>query len=150
MIDAYDSMVLDCDEDSVVDELDAENCNPYNDSDGDGFANIDEIGCGVNPTDPLSVCDDYASIGLEITDFFSPNGDGFNDYWADDSFTRYTVNEVWIYSRSGQMVLNQRNYQNDWEVDFNGEELPEGSYYYLIDFNRNGSPDYQGVIYLAR
>ena len=148
--DAYDSLTSDCDQDGVVDELDAENCYPYNDSDGDGFANLDEISCGVDPNDALSVCEDYASIGLKITDFFSPNGDGINDQWADDSFLRYPDNEVWIYNRSGQLIFNQVNYQNNWAGQFNNEDLPEGSYYYLIDFNRNGNPDYQGIIYLAR
>ena len=150
LFDAYDSRVSDCDEDGVFDEVDAENCNPYNDTDGDGFANIDEISCGVDPNDPQSICEDYASIGLKITDFFSPNGDGFNDYWADDSFLRYPENEVWVYSRAGQMVLNQKNYQNDWEGEYNNEELPEGSYYYLIDFNTDGNPDYEGWVFLSR
>ena len=48
------------------------------------------------------------------------------------------------------MVLNERNYQNDWEGGFNNEDLPEGSYYYLIDFNSDGNPDYQGWVYLSR
>ena len=150
LFDAYDSLTIDCDEDGVVDELDADNCNPYNDTDGDGFANIDEISCGADPYNSLSLCADYASIGLKITDFFSPNGDGINDQWADDSFLRYPDNEVWIYNRSGQLIFNQINYQNNWSGQFNNEDLPEGSYYYLIDFNRSGNPDYQGIVYLAR
>ena len=150
LFDAYDSLTTDCDEDGVVDELDDENCNPYNDSDGDGFANIDEVSCGVDPYNSLSLCTDYASIGLKITDFFSPNGDGINDQWADDSFLRYPDNEVWIYNRSGQLIFNEVNYQNNWSGQFNNEDLPEGSYYYLIDFNRSGNPDYQGIVYLAR
>ena len=71
-------MILDCDEDGVVDELDAENCNPYNDSDGDGFANIDEISCGVDPNNSLSICSDYASIGLKITDFLGNDSFAIN------------------------------------------------------------------------
>ena len=150
LFDAYDSLTIDCDKDGVVDELDADNCNPYNDTDDDGFVNIDENSCGSDPYNSLSKCADYASIGLKITDFFSPNGDGINDQWADDSFLRYPDNEVWIYNRSGQLVFNQVNYQNNWSGQFNNEDLPEGSYYYLIDFNRNGNPDYQGIVYLAR
>ena len=82
--------------------------------------------------------------------FFSPNGDGINDQWADDSFLRYPDNEVWIYNRSGQLVFNEVNYQNNWSGQYNNEDLPEGSYYYIIDFNRSGNPDYQGIVYLAR
>jgi hypothetical protein len=48
------------------------------------------------------------------------------------------------------LIFNEVNYQNNWSGQFNNEDLPEGSYYYLIDFNRSGNPDYQGVVYLAR
>ena len=34
---------LDSDNDGVNDENDAENCDPHNDTDGDGFSNADEI-----------------------------------------------------------------------------------------------------------
>jgi large repetitive protein len=150
IIDAYDSQLLDCDEDGVSDEQDAENCNPYNDTDGDGFVNIDEVSCGTDPNNAISKCENFAKIGLTITDFFSPNGDGVNDQWTDDSFKRYNDNEIWIYNRSGQLIFNQVNYLNSWSGQYNNEDLPEGTYYYLIDFDRNGTPDYQGVIYLTR
>ncbi len=29
-------------------------------------------------------------------------------------------------------------------------ELPEGAYYYLIDFEQNGTIDYEGWLYLTR
>ncbi len=150
MFDAYESTFLDCDQDGVNDELDAENCDPYNDTDGDGFSNMDEIKCGTDPNNINSYCQDFAAINLEIVDFFSPNGDGSNDQWVDDAFNRYIDNKVWIYSRSGQLVFEKSNYQNNWEGEFEGAALPEGSYYYLIDFNNDGTPDYQGWLYLTR
>jgi len=52
--DEIESAKLDADNDGVVDELDAENDNPKNDSDNDGFANIDEKNAGTNPLDPNS------------------------------------------------------------------------------------------------
>lgn len=150
IFDAYESTFLDCDQDGVNDELDAENCDPYNDTDGDGFSNMDEIKCGTDPNNINSYCEDFAAINLEIVDFFSPNGDGSNDQWVDDAFNRYIDNKVWIYSRSGQLVFEKSNYQNNWEGEFEGAALPEGSYYYLIDFNNDGTPDYQGWLYLTR
>jgi gliding motility-associated-like protein len=150
IFDAYESTLLDCDQDGVNDEKDAKNCDPHNDTDGDGFSNGDEITCGTDPNNPLSYCQDFAAIKLEIVDFFSPNGDGLNDLWEDDSFLRYTDNKVWIYSRSGQLVYEKTNYQNNWGGEFEGTPLPEGSYYYIIDFNADGNPDYQGWLYLTR
>jgi gliding motility-associated-like protein len=150
IFDAYESILLDCDQDGVNDEKDAKNCDPHNDTDGDGFSNSDEIRCGTDPNNPASYCQDFAAINLEIVDFFSPNGDGLNDLWEDSSFLRYTDNKVWIYTRSGQVVFETTNYQNNWGGEFEGTPLPEGSYYYIIDFNADGKPDYQGWLYLTR
>jgi gliding motility-associated-like protein len=150
IFDAYESTLLDCDQDGVNDEKDAKNCDPHNDTDGDGFSNGDEISCGTDPNNAASYCRDFASINLEIVDFFSPNGDGLNDLWMDDTFLRYTDNKVWIYSRSGQLVFEKSNYQNNWGGEFEGAPLPEGSYFYIIDFNADGNPDYQGWLYLTR
>lgn len=49
-----ESAKLDHDNDGVVDELDSDDANPANDSDGDGFSNIDEKNAGTNPLDKTS------------------------------------------------------------------------------------------------
>ena len=53
--DVIESAILDADNDGVVDELDSEDSNPNNDSDGDGVSNIDEKRAGTNPLDPRSL-----------------------------------------------------------------------------------------------
>ncbi len=52
--DVVESAKLDHDNDGVVDELDNDDANPANDSDGDGFSNIDEKNAGTNPLDKSS------------------------------------------------------------------------------------------------
>lgn len=67
-----------------------------------------------------------------IMNLITPNGDGYNDKWLIDLLT-YGPAKVSVYSRNGRQVFNSNDYQNDWDGRFNGNPLPEGTYYYMIE-----------------
>ncbi|HOI31868.1 MAG: gliding motility-associated C-terminal domain-containing protein [Bacteroidales bacterium] len=67
-----------------------------------------------------------------IMNLITPNGDGYNDKWLIDLST-YGSAKVSVYSRNGRQVYNSNDYQNDWDGRFNGNPLPEGTYYYIIE-----------------
>jgi len=77
-------------------------------------------------------------VGENVMNLITPNGDGFNDYWIvnDPEITfPITVN---IYNRSGNQVFSSSNYGNDWDGQFDGNPLPQATYYYIIeDANKN-------------
>ena len=149
-----ESSLLDQDQDGVVDELDSANDDPYNDQDGDGYANMDEKLAGTNPLDPNSFPQGFSNPALrasiDIVSFFSPNSDGVNDTWQVKEIDRYPDNQVWIFTRSGYEVFNTLNYRNNWSGTKDGTPLPEGSYYYRIDLDGNGTIDFEGWLYLTR
>ena len=149
-----ESRILDSDDDGVVDELDSDNLDPYNDQDGDYFPNLDEKIAGTNPLDPTSYPQDFSNPQLEATidivTFFSPNGDGKNDTWQVREIDRYLNNQVWIYTRTGQEIFSAKPYGNNWNGIFEGTDLPEGSYYYRIDLDGNSTIDFEGWLYLTR
>ena len=149
-----ESSLLDEDQDGVVDELDSVNDDPYNDQDGDGYANMDEKLAGTNPLDPNSFPQGFSNPSLrasiDIVSFFSPNSDGINDTWQVKEIDRYPDNQVWIFTRSGYEVFNTQNYRNNWSGTKDGTPLPEGSYYYRIDLDGNGTIDFEGWLYLTR
>ena len=149
-----ESSLIDSDDDGVVDELDSDNLDPYNDQDGDYFPNLDEKIAGTNPLDPNSYPQDFSNPQLkatiDIVTFFSPNGDGKNDTWQVREIERYLNNQVWIYTRTGQEIFSAKPYGNNWNGIFEGTDLPEGSYYYRIDLNGNQTVDFEGWLYLTR
>ena len=149
-----ESNLLDSDADGVVDQLDSVDNDPYNDQDGDGFPNLDEKIAGTDPLIPNSFPQGFSNPSLrasiEIVNFFSPNGDGMNDTWQVREIDRYLDNQVWIYSRTGRELINFKPYNNDWNGQLDGIELPAGSYYYRIDLDGNGSVDFEGWFYLTR
>lgn len=67
-----------------------------------------------------------------ISNLFTPNGDGVNDYWYIQDIQNYPENEVFIFNIYGQQLYDQKNYTNDWGGTYNGKELPDGTYYYVL------------------
>jgi gliding motility-associated-like protein len=77
-----------------------------------------------------------------VTNVFTPNADGHNDYWVIKHLPPAT--SVAIYNRWGQRVYFSENYANDW----GGEGLPSGTYIAELVF-RDLPPKRQAV-YLKR
>lgn len=74
-----------------------------------------------------------------ITNVFSPNGDGINDNWYIENIKYYPNNEVTVYNIYGNIVFNQKGYNNDWPGTYNGAPLPDGTYFYVVTFTDTGA-----------
>ncbi len=70
---------------------------------------------------------------LDIPNAFTPNNDMVNDTWEIDNLDRYENCQIEVYSRSGQLIFNSESYLKEWDGRFNGELVPVGTYYYLIN-----------------
>lgn len=81
---------------------------------------------------------------LKPMTLITPNGDNFNEYWEIENIHLCDQNKVTIYNRWGDMVYSTLNYQNDW----NGDNLPEGTYYYIIECNEDNV--FKGAINILR
>lgn len=143
-----DDADLDDDNDCFSDQLEEDlGTNPLDassaplDIDGDCIADV---------YDPDTNNDDFVDDQVFVDEFFSPNGDGINDQWNIINIERFSNNQLWIYTRSGKLILSQSPYRNDWSGTYQGESLPEGNYYYQLDIEGDKSIDSQGWIYLSR
>ncbi|MGV3509875.1 MAG: Ig-like domain-containing protein [Sphingobacteriaceae bacterium] len=73
---------------------------------------------------------------LYIPEGFSPNGDGINDLFIVSNSQGRIVN-LDVYNRWGNRVYKSSAYENNWdgrctEGVFIGQDLPVGTYYYII------------------
>lgn len=76
----------------------------------------------------------------------SPNNDGRNDNF---DLATYNVNNLKIFNRYGTIAYNKSGYRDEWFGQSNkGDELPDGTYYYVIDFDDLGTKT--GWIYINR
>lgn len=91
--------------------------------------------------------------GLHIFNAFSPDGDGVNDTWLIEGLVGYLDNQVLIMNRWGDELRSFSGYNNNdvvWDGTNNGgEELPTGTYYYIIKLN-DINETYSGWVYLER
>ncbi len=73
-----------------------------------------------------------------IPNVITPNGDGFNDVWYIRDLEGYPDNEVRILNRWGDEVFEQKPYQNKWAGTWKDQELPGGTYYYILIIHYSG------------
>lgn len=94
----------------------------------------------------INVSSDAEVVSCDIPKGVSPNGDGLNDTW---DLRGYNVKRVEIFNRYGTKVYSKSNYIDEWygQSD-NNNELPDGTYYYIVEFN--DSPVKTGWVYINR
>ncbi|HTO36576.1 MAG TPA: gliding motility-associated C-terminal domain-containing protein, partial [Flavobacterium sp.] len=86
------------------------------------------------------------SVHCGIQKGISPNGDFKNDSF---DLSLLNVKHLSIFSRYGIKVYEKENYTSEWSGQTNnGKELPDATYYYVIEF-RNGDTK-TGWIYINR
>ncbi len=88
-------------------------------------------------------------FSLSIPNTFTPNGDGINDTWEIKYLDYYPKSTVNIFNRWGQKLYSSVGYSIPWDGKYNGQVLPVGTYYYMID-PKNGQPVISGWVAIIR
>jgi gliding motility-associated-like protein len=99
---------------------------------------------GCSEEEEVEVANTLCSF--DIQKGISANGDGYNDNFE---LTGFDVKKLQIFNRYGMKVYSRNNYTNEWYGQSDkGDELPDGTYYYVID--RNSGKTVTGWIYINR
>jgi gliding motility-associated-like protein len=86
---------------------------------------------------------------ITIPNTFSPNNDGINDYWNIDALITYPESILMVFDRYGQQVFRSVGYSKPWDGKYNGQLLPSGTYYYVLDL-KNNTPKISGWVLIVR
>ncbi|RRO15289.1 T9SS type B sorting domain-containing protein [Flavobacteriaceae bacterium 14752] len=84
---------------------------------------------------------------LVIPQFFTPNGDGFNDFFripADRFFDEFSI---YVFDRYGKLIASGARAPFVWDGTFNGKALPSQDYWYRLEID---GQTYTGNITLKR
>ncbi|SOD17978.1 gliding motility-associated C-terminal domain-containing protein [Pedobacter xixiisoli] len=90
-------------------------------------------GCSQTQQITINVKDDLKLIPNNV---ITPNGDGKNDVWVIKNIDYYPNNKVSVFDRAGRKVFSATNYQNNWDGKYNGLDLAEAAYFYVIDMGK--------------
>ncbi len=117
---------------------------------GNYYATVVVSGCAT--TDSVLV---RQSCYIEIPNVFTPNADGFNDYFFPKSLLSRAINSfrMQVFNRWGQLLFEtSRTDGRGWDGRFNGELQPQGVYIYMIEvgFTNGVSEKYQGNVTLLQ
>ena len=85
-------------------------------------------------------------------DLITPNDDNLNDNFVVPCLANYPGSAICIFNRWGDQVYFEDNYQNTWNGTYqgNGETLPVGTYYYVIDVADGNNTKMTGYIFIQR
>ncbi|MDW5289383.1 gliding motility-associated C-terminal domain-containing protein [Formosa sp. PL04] len=119
-------------------------------TEADGCQNQTTVTININEDCVEPTCDPIISTTV------TPNGDQWNEYFSVTGLDRcgFVVN-VEIYNRWGSLVFKANNYSNDWNgknskgAFGNADQLPTGTYYYIVTLNNSGLKPITGPIYLG-
>ena len=101
-----------------------------------------DLGCTDSTSEIISINTVTTEINTLIPNAISPNGDLRNDVWKLEFLDLLYPNaRVEIYNEWGQLVFESDGYDDPWDGRYNGEYVPDGTYYYIIDLKNSGDPE---------
>lgn len=114
---------------------------------------VDSRGCKTSPERMTFTILDRTLPCLDARTVITPDGDGANETLEIRCIEELTDNRIFIFNEWGQKVFEAQNYNNNWNgTTQNGEELPEGAYFYVLEYTDINSERVQikGSITLLR
>jgi gliding motility-associated-like protein len=110
-----------------------DNANASTQNTSHSYSNQGELTVLLTVTDAAGCTDTISrkyqiSNSVAVPNSFTPNGDGFNDFFVVNGLGAFPSSSMAIFNRWGNEIYSVANYLNDW----NGGDLPDGTYFYVL------------------
>jgi len=100
--------------------------------------------CGFVVQEPVEVT--VRDCEVIVPNVFTPNGDAFNQFLIATNLNLYPQSSLRIYNRWGFNIYTNEDYQNDWD----GENYPDGVYFYVLVPSEKEIEPLTGYFHLLR
>lgn len=110
------------------------NGQPQNDPTFTGLGNgdytvfvVDAKGCVASTTFRFE-----SSYDIKVPNFFTPNGDGYNDTWLIEGLEKLPESIIYIYDRYGKLLKKYTSNDPAWNGEYLSRPVPSDDYWYVI------------------
>jgi gliding motility-associated-like protein len=86
------------------------------------------------------------ACAITIPNVFTPNNDNENQYFEIVGLDNYPGTKLYVFNRWGNTVFETENYKNDWQA----RDLPEGTYFYVIELPFGVNQQIEGHVTILR
>jgi gliding motility-associated-like protein len=102
-------------------------------------------------TEKVILLEESTENELVFPNIFTPNKDGVNDYFIIGD-TCYKEKHIFIYNRWEMLLFESHDINFKWDGTFNGKDVPDGTYYYLVELitNQNKIINHKGYVQISR
>ena len=74
---------------------------------------------------------------IDYMNYFTPNGDGYNDRWNIVGLSTQHNAKIYIFDRYGKLIKQIDPLGEGWDGKFNGQDLPSTDYWFSVDYIEN-------------
>ena len=75
---------------------------------------------------------------ISFPNYFTPNGDGYNDTWNISGLTTEFEAKIYVFDRYGKLLKQIDAYGNGWDGKLNSKEAPSTDYWFKIEYKEDG------------
>jgi gliding motility-associated-like protein len=99
------------------------------------FTNVNPGNHIVTVTDINGCTNLSTTIGIiGYPTYFTPNGDGINDFWNIIGIENQPSAKIYIFDRYGKLIKQISSKSSGWDGTFNGELLTASDYWFTIEY----------------
>lgn len=66
--------------------------------------------------------------------FFTPNNDGFNDYWNIPNYKNFFQAQIYIFDRYGKLIKEITPLDLGWDGNYRGNLMPASDYWFILNY----------------